>query len=53
MDYEGAQFLFMGGDYGKLGKTLEGPQEVEKEDKDKETPLEELEKLEEEEEFII
>jgi hypothetical protein len=51
LDYEGAQMLFMGEDYGKLGKAVEVPDGAE--EPGKETPLEELEKLEGEEEIRV
>jgi hypothetical protein len=53
LDYEGTQFLLMGEDYGKLEKAVEEPPEVEKQNKEKETPLEELEKLEGEDEIRV
>jgi len=51
LDYAGAQSLFIGEDYGKLGKAVEVPPEAE--GKNKETPLEELEQLEGEEEIRV
>lgn len=52
LDYPNAQLLLIGSnddDDGNLAKATE-PQKVDEEDKEKETPLEELEKLEEEDE---
>ena len=46
LDYENAQFLLIGEGYGDFGKALE-PAEEEQGD-EKETPREELEKLEDE-----
>ena len=49
MDYENAQFLLIGEGLGELGKAVEQQAGDEK----KETPLEEIEKLEHEDEIRV
>ncbi len=51
LDYVNTQFLVIGEGIGKLGKATEQQSEDEKNDKD--TPLEEMEKLEHEDELRI
>lgn len=51
LDYENAQFLLIGDGHGDLGKAME-PSEEDQDD-NKETPREELEKLEDEDENRI
>lgn len=51
MDYKNAQFLLIGEGLGELGKAVE--QQGDDKKNDKETPLEEMEKLEHEDEIRV